>query len=191
MKDINLTRVITGLLVSMLLLFSSQNLIAYTPWDDNSAYEPTLKKAKILRFSGIETIDVYPITQKNCVYEQLEEEPESRTSSNYKQPHCTSLRNQRIKASENNEMPAGTKILKVPADQYFKIEMHISPQMENRVGEKFGVQIIDAVTHDTMFLQGGWKPGDKRVSKAIKLKAGRYYWRCPVNPTPWYGLIAE
>jgi hypothetical protein len=191
MKKRSIGSVGTGILGSILILFSFQSLWAYSPWTDNSQYEPALKKAKILRFSGIEEVDVYPIIQKNCIYEQLEDEPGNRTSDVYRQPHCASLRNQRIKASENNEMPSGTKLTRVPANQYFKVEMEISPQMSNRVGEAFGIQIIDAITHETMFLQGGWKAGDKRVSKAIRLKPGRYYWRCPVNPTPWYGLIAE
>ncbi len=191
MQNRSKNALLAGAISGLLILLSFQNLLAYSPWEDNANYNPELKKAKILRFSGIEEVDVYPITQKNCIYEQLEEQADVRTSESYRQPHCASLRNQRIKASDNNEMPAGTRVTKVPADQYFKIEMHISPQMSNRVGEAFGVQIIDAETHETMFLQGGWKAGDKRLSKAIKLKPGRYYWRCPVNPTPWYGLIAE
>ncbi len=184
-------KAIISLMSGILLLLSVSSLYGDTTWESYSVYEPVLTKAKILRLTGIETVDVVPITQKNCIYEQLEEEPANRTSDTYRQPHCASLRNQRIKASSNNDMPSGVKLTKVPANRYFKVEMTISSQMNNRVGEAFGIQIIDADTHKTMFLQGGWKAGDKKVSKAIKLKPGRYYWRCPVNPTPWYGLIAE
>lgn len=88
-------------------------------------------------------------------------------------------------------MPSGTKVTRVPANQYFKIEMEVSDQMNNRVGEEFGIQIIDAETKQTKYLQGGWKPGDKKLTRSIRLPRGRYFWRCPLNPTPWYGLIAE
>ena len=177
--------------LSTLILLGSMDLYGYTPWEDNSSYGSELGKAKIrIRFQ-IREVDVYPITQNNCIFRQMEDRPNARTSPNYRQPHCASLRNQRVEASERHDMPAGTKITRVPANAYFKIEMEVGQQMSNRIGEEFGLQIIDAETKKTAFLQGGWKPGDKKQTKAIKLKPGRYYWRCPVNPTPWYGLIAE
>lgn len=178
-------------LFGLIAVLISPDIHAYSAWTDNSTYEAELGKAKIRVYFNVRTIDVYPITQNNCIFYQLEENPEPRTSSNYRQPHCASLRNQRVEASGNQEMPKGTKITRVPANTYFKIDMEVSSQMSNRVGEEFGIQIIDAETKTTEFLEGGWKPGDRRLSKAIKLEPGRYFWRCPVNPTPWYGLIAE
>ncbi len=191
MKNRRIFRIVSlwlGLFMAMVL---SADGFAYTAWESNSTYTPTPDKAKIrIRFK-VRSIPVIRITQMNCIYRETEDRPAVWTKDKYKQPHCASLRNQREKASDNQKMPAGTKLTKVPANSYFKIRMEISPQMNNRVGEAFGVQIIDAKTKKTMFLQGGWKPGDINLSKAIKLAPGRYYWRCPVNPTPWYGLIAE
>lgn len=175
----------------MVTLYGALPGYAYTPWEDNSLYSSELGKAKVRVRFQIQEVDVYPITQMNCIFSQMEDDPDARTSSNYRQPHCASLRNQRVQAASRQDMPSGTKITRVPANQYFKIQMEVSSQMSNRVGEKFGIQIIDAETKKTKFLQGGWKAGDRSLTKAIKLKPGRYYWRCPVNPTPWYGLIAE
>ncbi len=174
-----------------IVIFSTANAFGYTPWQDNLSYNEELGEARIRVRREIRTIKVYPVTQKNCIFEQMEENPDSRTSTDYRQPHCASLRNQRVSASDNNDMPEHTKLTRIPANEYFKIRMIVSDQMSNRVGEEFGIQIIDAETKETQYLQGGWKPGDEKMSRAIRLKPGRYYWRCPVNPTPWYGLIAE
>lgn len=164
--------------------------MAYTPWVDNTTYDETLGEARVLYRQRLQTIPVYPITQKNCIFEEMEDKPDTRTSTDYRQPHCASLRNQRVSASENSDMPVGTKLTRVPANEFFKINMVVSDQMSNRA-EEFGIQIIDAETKRTQYLQGGWKPGDQKLTRAIKLKPGRYFWRCPVNPTPWYGLIAD
>ena len=179
---------IVGLAVIILLPAVA---FGYTPWQDNINYNEELDEAKIRVRLKVRTIKVYPITQKNCIFEEMEENPETRTSTDYRQPHCASLRNQRVAASDGNDMPEKTKLTRLPANEYFKINMVVSDQMSNRVGEEFGIQIINADTKETQYLQGGWKPGDQKLSRAIKLKPGRYYWRCPVNPTPWYGLIAE
>ena len=173
------------------LFVAAVSAFAYTPWEDNGSYSEDLEQVKIRVGREVRTIDVYPITQKNCIFEQMEETPDVRTSADYRQPHCASLRNQRVSASDNHEMPSATKLTRVPANTYFKISMLVSEQMAKRTGEEFGIQIIDAETKQTQYLQGGWKPGDQKYTKAIKLKPGRYYCRCPVNPTPWYGLIAE
>ena len=186
---------ITGLLIATawfcIWLLIPLMAVAYTPWQDNSEYQEKLGEAKIRVGQEIKTIKVFPITQENCIFVQMEDNPKLHTSSQYRQPHCASLRNQRIADSNQREMPVSTKVTHVPANEYFKINMVVSKQMSNRKGEEFGIQIIDAETKETQYLQGGWKPGDQKLTKAIKLKPGRYFWRCPLNPTPWYGLVAE
>jgi len=181
----------TVVLILILTMGSAVTAFGYKPWVDNLVYDEELGQAKIRVWGQVRTINVYQITQKNCIFEQMEENPDVRTSTTYRQPHCASLRNQRVASSENHDMPSETKLTRLPANEYFKIDMAVSEQMSNRKGEAFGIQIIDADTKQTKYLQGGWKPGDQKLTKAIKLKPGRYYWRCPVNPTPWYGLIAE
>ena len=65
-------------------------------------------------------------------------------------------------------------------------------KMKNRRGEQFGFQINQVGKGSkTKFIVGGWKVGESKKTKAIKLKPGKYYWRCPQNRTPWYGMIAE
>jgi len=84
-------------------------LFGYTPWEDNGTYVPELGKVKVRTGFSIKSIDVIPITQMNCIFREMEENPTAQTSQIYRQPHCASLRNQRIFNSENWNMPSEAK----------------------------------------------------------------------------------
>ena len=133
------------------------------------------------------------MTQENCIFMEAEINPEKWTSLTYKRPECVTLRNKRVQDySEGKNPPAETKMFHVPANQYFKVKMTISKKMVNRGKEQFGFQIVrKGKGSKTEFIVGGWKVGESKLTKAIKLKPGKYYWRCPQNLTPWYGMIAE
>ena len=157
-------------------------------------------QAKIRYKGKIRKVPVYHITQENCIFVEAERSPKEWTSPEYQQTHCVTARTNRLNSSKDVNPVMNTKIWKVPADQFFKIRMTVSNQMNNRTGEFFGIQIIkesglfgkhNVLGSNNVFTQGGWKPGDQKTTKAIRLKKGRYYWRCPANPTVWYAMIAQ
>ena len=150
-------------------------------------------QAKIRIRGKIRKIPLFHLTQKNCIFMDAEKEPQKWTSSNYKRSDCIALRNKRVhEFSDGKNPPAETKLFHVPANQYFKVKMTISEKMANRNKEKFGFQIVKkGEGSKTKFIVGGWKVGETKITKAIKLKPGQYYWRCPQNPTAWYGMIAQ
>lgn len=163
-------------------------------WDSKPPMEVPQSKAKIKFKSGkIQEIPVFHVTQENCIFREAEILPDKWTNNYYKQPQCVTLRNKRVSEySGGRNPPAETKMFHVPANKYFKVKMAISPKMENRRGEEFGFQIVKkGEGTKTVFIVGGWKVGDNKLTKAIRLKPGKYYWRCPQNRTPWYGMIAE
>lgn len=170
-------------------LFASS---AWANWE-GAAMVTDESKAKVKVNGKIREIPVFHVTQVNCIFEQAETDPAKWTKPNYKQPECVTLRNQRVREySGGKNPPAETKIWTVPANKYFKVKMTISDEMANRRGEQFGFQIVRKDdTEDTVFIVGGWKVGDSKTTKAIRLKPGEYYWRCPQNRTPWYGLVAK
>ena len=136
---------------------------------------------------------MFHLTQENCIFVEAEISPEKWTRLDYKQPQCVTLRNERVrKYSGGKNPPAETKMFWVPANKYFKVKMTISKKMANRKGELFGFQIVKkGQGSKSVFITGGWKVGESKMTKAIILKPGQYYWRCPQNPTPWYGMIVE
>ena len=166
---------------------------SYEPWKDNPPMEVKHSTAKIKVNEQIQEIPVVHLTQENCIFTEAEVHPQKWTNPTYKQPECVTLRDTRVHDfSGGQNPPAETKLLKVPANQYFKVEMTISDKMANRAGELFGFQINAVGAGDeTLFIVGGWKTGETKQTKALKLPPGRYYWRCPQNRTPWYGMIAE
>ncbi|MGK5091664.1 hypothetical protein WDW89_06555 [Deltaproteobacteria bacterium TL4] len=182
---------------SLLLLSISGVGWAYSPWEDNAPITPVQSTAKIKVNNEIREIPVFHLTQENCIFTEAEVQPEKWTGPTYKQPECVTIRDKRVAEFSNGQNPPKeTKVLKIPANQYFKVEMTISKKMGNRKGEEFGFQInnVSGGSGDegkTVFVMGGWKPGETKMTKAIKLEPGKYYWRCPQNRTPWYGLIAE
>ncbi len=150
--------------------------------------ETGMAKVRI-RFK-IREIPVYHLEQQNCIYVEPESSPDKWTKATHKQSQCVTIINQRKVFSDRQDPPIETKMFRVPANKYIKVRVTISDKMANRQGEKFGFQIVTEAGR-TVLTQGGWRPGETKTSKAFKLKPGRYYWRCPANPTPWYGLIAE
>lgn len=160
---------------------------------DGPTMEVKQSKAKIRVKGKIQEIPVFHLTQENCIFVQAEVKPEAWTGPNYTHPQCVTLRNKRVQEfSGGKNPPAETKMFRVPANKYFKVKMTISEKMANRRGEQFGFQIVKkGQGSKTEFIVGGWKVGESKMTKAIRLKPGKYYWRCPVNPTPWYGMIVE
>ena len=165
----------------------------FTNWKDNPPMKPKLSTAKIKVKGKIRTIPVYHTTQENCIFIDAEIDQSKWTGAKLKRSDCISLRNKRVRELSNGKNPpAGTKLFRVPANKWFKVKMTISKKMANRKGELFGFQIVrKGQGAKTVFLVGGWKVGESKLTKAVKLKPGLYYWRCPQNPTPWYGMIAE
>ncbi len=157
-------------------------------WGASQIIETKESKGKIKIGGKIKEIPAFHLTQENCIFVEAEHQPEEWTNIAYKQPECITLRKQRAEAKGGTPIINDTKLLRVPANQYFKVHMTVSSKMANRAGELFGFQIVRG--GKTVFTQGGWKPGDAKYTKAIKLSEGRYFWRCPQNPTVWYGMIA-
>jgi len=168
-------------------------LWGYQAWEGKPPMNVVKGKAKIKVKGKIREIPVFNVTQENCIFREAEITPEKWTNDHYKQPECVTLRNKRVREFSNGKNPpAETKLFHVPANQYFKVRMTISEKMVNRRGEQFGFQIVrKGAGSKTVFIVGGWKVGDSKLTKAIRLKPGQYYWRCPQNRTPWYGMIAK
>ena len=182
--------VLTVLLIIFCLPATS--LWGYEPWEGKPPMELEMSTAKIKVKGKIREIPVFHVTQENCIFTEAEIIPEKWTNDHYKQPECVTLRNKRVREySEGKNPPAETKMFHVPANKYFKVKMTISEKMANRRGEQFGFQIVrKGAGGKTVFIVGGWRVGDSKMTKAIRLKPGKYYWRCPQNRTPWYGMIA-
>lgn len=181
-------------LVSFVLLYTTATALwGYTPWEGQPMMAVEQSTAKIKLKGKIKEIPVFHVTQENCIFTEPEINPAKWTNATYKQPECVTLRNKRVREySDGKNPPAETKLFKVPANQYFKVRMTISDKMANRRGEQFGFQIVrKGAGSKTVFIVGGWKVGDSKMTKAIILKPGQYYWRCPQNRTPWYGMVAE
>lgn len=182
-----------GLVLVLILIALPSTSWGYKNWEDNPDMKVKISSAKIKVRGKIRKIPVFHTTQENCVFVEAEVKKSKWTGSNLKRVDCLSLRNNRVsKFSNGKNPPAETKIFRVPANKWFKVKMTISPKMANRKGELFGFQIVKkGQGSKTVFLVGGWKVGETKLTKAVKLKPGFYYWRCPQNPTPWYGMIAE
>ncbi len=177
----------------VLVFLAPATVLGYEAWESNPQMEVSQSKAKIKLRGKIKEIPVFHVTQENCIFTEPEISPDKWTNRTYKQAECVTLRNQRVREySDGKNPPAETKLFHVPANEYFKVRMTISEKMTNRRGEQFGFQIVKKGEGDkTVFIVGGWKVGESKTTKAIKLKPGKYYWRCPQNRTPWYGMIAE
>lgn len=178
-----------GFLVFLAFLANPEHAWSKGVKNKNPEMRVKISKAKIKVKGEIKTIPVYHVIQENCIFIEAEIYPERWTRSNFIRTHCVTLAKRRLMTNEGENPPKDTKIFKVPANRYFKIHMTISSKMINRKGEVFGIQIVK--NSKTIFTQGGWEVGDSKKTRAIKLKPGEYFWRCPANPTIWYGLIAE
>ncbi|MBF0279154.1 MAG: hypothetical protein HQM13_15255 [SAR324 cluster bacterium] len=179
--------------IIIFLIGSTAPLWGYEAWKGKPPMDLVKGKAKIKVKGEIREIPVFEVTQENCIFREAEITPEKWTNAHYKQPECVTLRNKRVREfSDGKNPPAETKMFHVPANQYFKVKMTISKKMANRRGEQFGFQIVKkGAGTKTVFIVGGWEVGDSKLTKAIRLKPGQYYWRCPQNRTPWYGMIVE
>ena len=176
--------------IGVLAMILASPALAYDPWKESGVMEIPKSTTQISVNRNVQDVPVFHIVQDNCIFVESEVDPGPWANKKYKQSECSSVRDQREQESQQQNPPKGTKIWHVPANQYFKIHMEVSSNMSHRSDEWFGIQIIDE-GNSNVFTEGGWRPGDKKLSKALKLKPGKYYWRCPQNPTVWYGLLAE